>query len=141
MALTAEVRQTYLASVSTTAIRMVTVPAAAGISIASGAPGAVSILLADAAVAVDLWVMGAAFDTPAAAALFTVQMSTPQAGTTQIASMRFEVATDAGWYPPIWLPIPLRIAASATNGIAGRQLLASGQTVNMSAIYATGLAG
>lgn len=141
MPLTSEVRSTFLASISTAAIRMVTVPAAAGISIASGAPGAVSILLADGAVVVDLWIMGAAFDTPAAAALFTVQMSTPAAGTTQVASMRFEVATDAGWYPPIWLPVPIRIAVVATNGIAGRQLLASGQTINMSAIYCTGLNG
>jgi len=138
MALTQEVSRTFLARVDTQNIRLVTV---AAVVPASGAPGAYKIAIADAALAVDYWYVGITIDTPSAAGLFDYDIATPAAGTTVlVGSHHFEVATDAGGYiQQIQVPIPIRIPFTAVNGLAIRQLTASGQTCNVVAMYMTGL--
>jgi hypothetical protein len=137
MGLTQAAEQAYLATVRTQNIRQVSV---AAVTPASGAPGAWSVAIANAAVAEDYWLIGASFDTPSAGAVFDYDFATPAAGTTVIVTgLHLEVATDAGWYPPVNLLVPRLIPVSATNGLAIRQQTASGQTLNVVATYLTGL--
>jgi hypothetical protein len=137
MALPQEVQMTFLAKVRTNNVRIVSVTAVVP---ASGAPGALKIAIADGALAVNYWLFSVSFDTPSGAAIFDYRFETPQAGgTVLIGDMHFEVASDAGWYPPVRLPIPILIPVSATNGLAVRQQTASGQTCNVTVAYMTGL--
>jgi hypothetical protein len=138
MGLVQETQQTFLASVRTNNVRMVSV---AAVTPASGAPGAWAVAIADAALAVDYWLYSLSFDSQSAAAIFDYDVATPQAGTTLlINSLHLEaIAIAAASMPFIVLPIPILIPVSATNGLAIRQATASGQTMNVMAAYLTGL--
>lgn len=98
---------------------IVTLPAAAaGVTVTAGAAGVAGSYAelddgATLAPAVPFRVVGISFDTPSAGMIGTVEVASGAGGAEAVvASSHFEIATDAGFIPPIWFPPNAEIAAS-----------------------------
>ena len=137
------------------ALRVVALPGIAtgiGTTATAGAAFAFGVLIdiaLPAAILVDTLVIGIALDSPVAAEIYTVEIGScvgyANAAAVTIAGaaallaqsrrqFRWECATDASGYPPIYFREPIFYAA-LTDGITGRICTPSGaDTLNLSAI-------
>ena len=106
-----------------------------------------------AAVLVDTLVIGFIIDTPSAGAIYTIQFGnargyanaaavTGAGGAAILAAMRqetrYEVATDAGGYPPVFLTAPIYFDALNDGIICRCYTVGGGETLRVSAICEQG---
>ena len=80
-------------------------------------------------------IVGICIDTPSAAFVGSIDIATGALGVeVDIASISLEVATDAGGYPPIYIPPSGSIAAS-TRITARMVTVAGGHTIGVKVMY------
>ena len=139
MALPQEVQQTFNAMVNNGNIAYVSGLTATP---ASGAPGAYAKILADATPLVAWWLCALNFGnlSGAGAVVFNYQIARGEAGAGTTIANTLQILLEAALATinyMITLPFPARTVA--LSGLAARQTTASGKTLDVSPLYATGV--
>lgn len=151
MGLGQEIRQLFMSRVQTGNIVWTTYPTAVapladvtGVTATADAAGskygATKEIIAAAAIAVAFWVGGLSVNTASAADQFQVRLAQGAGdGTLFAESGIIDLSAVTANVPPIWLPIPVRLAASTRVACRLACLDAVARTLNVSVMVGTNI--